>query len=70
MERLCIPESLLQEIEEKYSTDSEKNHAYVHYYVHIHGDASWRDLAHALFHKEEFTATRLSKAFMSTGKYC
>ena len=70
MERLYIPKSLLVEIEEKYSTDSEKSHAYVDYYVHIHADASWGHLTEALWHNKEFAAARVSKVFMSTGKYC
>ena len=64
---LGMPESLLEEIER---TDSEKSSACVDYYVHVHPEASWRHLTETLIVKEEFTAARQSKSFMSTGKYC
>ena len=70
MRWLDIPDSLLEEIEKRYSTDSEKSHAYADYYVHIHPDASWKDLTGKLWDKKELTAARESKSFMSTGKYC
>ena len=69
MEWLGIPESLLREIEKKYSTDSDKSHAYADYYVHIHHNASWEDLTTRLYWEKEFTAARESNSFISTGKY-
>ena len=68
MRRLGVPESLLKEIEKRYSTDSEKSHAYADYYVHIHPGASWECLTKTLWDKEELTAARESKSHMSTGK--
>ena len=70
MLELGVPVSLLEEIKRRYSTDSEKSRACADYYVHVHPDASWRDLTEALYAVEEFTAARESKSFMSTGKYC
>ena len=69
MMRLGMPESLLEEIERRCSTDSEKSRACADYYVHVNPDASWRQLTKALYEKKEFTAARESKSFMSTGKY-
>ena len=63
-----IPRSLSEEIGRKYSTDGEKGHAYADYYVHIHPDASWKHLATKLWYKEELTAAREAKSFMTTGK--
>ena len=64
-----VPWSLQKEIEKRYSTDSEKSHAYADYYVHVHPDASWEHLTKTLWDKNEQTAARESKSFMSTGKY-
>ena len=66
--RNTIPESLLEDIVKRYSTDSEKIHACADYYVHIHPHASWGHLAARLWIEEELTAARESKSFMSTGK--
>ena len=71
MWRLDIPESLRKEVEESYSTESEKNHAYAdNYNIYVNPRASWKDLTLTLYDKNEFTALRESKSFMSTGKYC
>ena len=70
MRRLGLPRSLWEEIERRYCTDSEKSRAYADYYVHVHPDASWRQLTEILIIEEEYTAARESKSFMSTGKYC
>ena len=64
-----VPESLLEEIEKRYSTDSEKSYAYADYYVHIHPRASWRDLTNTLCDEGELTAAKESKSHMSSGKY-
>ena len=69
MRTLHIPQSLLEEIEQRYSTDSEKSHAYADYYVHAHPDASWNDLTATLWARRELTAANKSKSHMSTGKY-
>ena len=67
---LDIPRSLLKEIRRRYSTDSEKIHACVDYYLNYKPDASWEVLTMSLYWKKEFAAARESKSFMSTGKYC
>ena len=69
MLELGMPESLWKEIERRCSTDSEKSRACTDYYVHVNPYASWRHLIETLHMKEEFTAARESKSFMSTGKY-
>jgi hypothetical protein len=63
--RLNIPEPLL---EERYSTDSEKNHACADYYVNCHPQAEWEDLIVVFYLEEEFALARESKSFISTGK--
>ena len=59
---------LLEEINKRYSTNTEKNHACADYYVNCHPEAGWKDLAAKLYVGEEFTLARVSKSFMSTGK--
>ena len=67
---LDIPESLLGEIQRRYSTDAEKIHAGVDYYVNCRPDPSWEELTNRLFVRKKLAAARESKSFMSTGKYC
>ena len=66
---LDIPQSLLEEIQRRYSTDTEKIHACVDYYVNYHPQASWEHLTMELYLQKEFAAARESKSFMSTGMY-
>ena len=65
---LTIPRPLLEEIQRRYSTDTEKNHACADYYVNCHPGAKWEYLTNVLFFSSEFTAARESKSFLSTGK--
>ena len=65
---LDIPLALLNEIQRRYSTDTEKKHAYVDYYVNCHPEAKWKDLTLELYYNKEFALARESKSFMSTGK--
>ena len=65
---LRIPRPLLEEIQRRYSTDTEKNHACADYYVNYHPDAVWDNLTAGLCSYEEFALARESKSFMSTGK--
>ena len=67
---LDIPRSLLKEIQRRYSTDAEKIHTHVNYYLNYQPDASWEHLTAGLYGNKEFAAARESKSFMSTGKYC
>ena len=65
---LGIPRPLLEEIQGRHSTDTEKNHACADYYVNYHPEAEWKDLAVKLYRYKEFALARESKSFMSTGK--
>ena len=65
---LDIPWPLLEEIQRRYSTDTEKNHACADYYVNCHPDAEWKDLTMDLYYEKELALARESKSFMSTGK--
>jgi hypothetical protein len=66
---LGIPRPLQKEIQRRYFTDTEKNHACADYYVNYHPDAEWEHLTWKLYDMKEFALTRESKSFMSTGKY-
>ena len=70
MSELDIPWSLREEIQRRYSTDTEKNHAYADYYVNCHPHAEWEHLTRGLYWRKAFAVARESKTFMSTGKYC
>ena len=65
---LDIPEPLHEEIQRRYSTYTEKNHARADYYVNCHPKAEWGHLTRGLYWNKGFTAARESKTFMSTGK--
>ena len=65
---LDIPWPLLEEIQRRYSTDTEKNHACADYYVNCHPKAEWEHLTARLYVTKEFALVRESKSFMSTGK--
>ena len=64
---LEIPWPLLEEIQRRRSTDTEKNHACADYYVNYHPEAEWKHLTAKLYYKEEFALARDSKSFMPTG---
>jgi hypothetical protein len=66
---LDIPRSLLEEIQRRYSTDTERNHASANYYVNCHPEAEWEHLTMGLYQMKEFALARESKSFLSTGKY-
>ena len=66
---LGIPLPLLKEVQRRYSTYTEKNHACADYYVNYHPEGQWEYLIARLYMKKEFAAARESKIFMSTGKY-
>ena len=65
---LGIPWPLLEEIQRRYSTDTEKNHACADYYVNCHPKAEWEHLSIHLYLKDEFALAKEAKSFMSTGK--
>ena len=65
---LCIPSPLLEEIQRRYSTDTDKNHACADYYVNCHPQAKWEHLTIELYYEKEFALARESKSFMSTGE--
>ena len=65
---LGIPRRLLEEIQRRYSTDTEKNHACADYYVNCHPEAEWKHLTTRLYYNEEFALAKETKSFISTGK--
>ena len=64
---LDIPLALLEEIQRRYSTDTEKNHACADYYVNCHPQAEWEHLTVNLYYTKEFALARDFKSFMPTG---
>ena len=69
MDELGISRPLLVDIQWRYSTDTEKNHACADYYVNCHPYAEWRHLTRRLYARKEYALARESKSFISTGKY-
>ncbi|MCG8625593.1 MAG: hypothetical protein MJE68_26785 [Proteobacteria bacterium] len=67
--RLGIPWQLREEIQRRYSTDTEKNHAYADYYVNCHPLVTWKRLSEELYLEDEFALAKETKSFMSTGKF-
>ena len=66
---LDIPGPLVEEIQRRYSTNKEKNHACADYYVNYHPDAEWAHLTMGLYITiDEQALARESKSFISTGK--
>ena len=66
---LGIPDPLWEEIQRRYSTDTEKNCACADYYVNYHPKPEWEHITSALYVRKEFAAARESKSFMPTGRY-
>ena len=60
-----IPWPLLKEIQRRYSTDTEKNHACADYYMNYHPEAEWEYLTARLY----LALARETKSFMSIGKH-
>ena len=58
----------LEEIQRRYSTDTEKNHARADYYVNCHPHAEWEDLSIKLYQMHQFPLAKECKSFMSNGK--
>ena len=59
---LDIPEPLLEEIQKRYSTDTEKNHACADYYVNCHPQAEWIHLTNLLYINRQFDALKEKKS--------
>ena len=69
MAGLDIPFPLVEEIQRRHSTDTEKNHAVADYYVNCHPEAEWECLTNGLYWTDNSALARQPKSFMSTGKY-
>lgn len=70
MYQLDIPESLKEKIEGRYLSSTDQLNRCADYYVNCHPDASWEHFTRMLCIVDELEAARLSKSFMTTGKYC
>ena len=65
---LGTPEPLLWEIQRRYSTDTDKNHACADYYVNCYPGAEWEHLTWRLYMKLQFAALKEKKSMIPTGK--
>ena len=65
---LYIPEPLLEEIQRRHSTDTEKNHACADYYVNCYPKAEWKDLTVQMYVNYQFAALKEKKSLIPTGK--
>ena len=65
---LYIPKPLLVEIQRRYSTDTEKNHACADYYVNCSPDPKWEHLTNVLYVNYQFAALKENKSLIPTGK--
>ena len=65
---ICVPDPLLEEIYQNYSTEDQRLHACADFYINFHPDPSWLDICGGLFINHEFTAARKAKTFTPTGK--
>jgi hypothetical protein len=65
---LDIPWSLLEEIQRRYSTDTEKIHACADYFVNCHPQAEWEDFTTRLYVKHQFAALKEKKSLIPTGE--
>ena len=67
---LAIPRPLVKQIQRRYSTDTDKNHAVADYYVNCHPKADWEHLTEGLYVDCQFASARESRTnFMSNGKH-
>jgi hypothetical protein len=66
MGELDIPEPLREEIQRRYSTDTEKNHACADYYVNCHPQAEWEHLSTGLYWRRQFAALKEKKSLIPT----
>jgi hypothetical protein len=69
MDTLDIPWPLLKEIQRRYSTDTEKNHACADYYVNCHPEAEWEHLTIQLYVRRQFAALKEKKSLIPAGKW-
>ena len=68
--RGIVPDPLLWEIYEKYSTEEQRIHACADFYVNCRPDFSWTHLHKELYEENEMTAAKKAKTFMpQTGEW-
>ena len=59
-----IPESLLNEVYVKHTTDEEKAHVLADVYINIRPESSWQDLLKTLYDEGELAAAKEAKSFL------
>ena len=64
-----VPDTLLEEIYQNYSSEDQRLHACADFYVNCRPESSWTHLCERLFLMEEVTAARKAKTFIpQTGR--
>ena len=59
-----VPDTLLEEIYQKYSNEDQRLQECAVFYVNCYYDPSWRHLCERLFAMNEITAARKAKTFI------
>ena len=59
-----VPDSQLEEIYQKYSTEEQRIHACADIYVNCHPDSSWTGLCEELYERNEMSAAKKAKTFI------
>ena len=59
-----VPDTLLEEIYQKYSNEDQRLQECADFYVNCHQVSSWRHLCERLFYMNEMTAARKAKTFI------
>ena len=59
-----VPDTLLEEIYQKYSNEDQRLQECTDFYVNYNSDPSWRHLCRGLFYMNEMTAVRKAKTFI------
>ena len=63
-ESIVYYDHIIEEIQEKYSTDSEKETAYVNMYVNCDKDASWEEIAENLYQHHQLAAVDEVRSYL------
>ena len=58
------PDSYLDEVYTKYTTDKEKTHALADVYINIRPESSWQHLVKTLYGESELAAAKEAKSFL------
>ena len=60
----CIPNSYLDEVDTKYTTEKEKTNVLADVYINSRPESSWEHLVETLYRNNEFAAAKEAKSFL------